>query len=167
GQDLQAAHVLGGGQELPGLAQGRLGLELLQLMAQLLHLRCLLLRLGGQLTRCCLQHLSGVEQQLLIPVHGVQAQSAHRGLDPADARGDGALGLDAEGTGLGGVVQMGAAAELHGEVAHLHHADDIAVLLTEHGHGALLFGLLDGQHLRRYGVALQDGVVHQLVDLSQ
>ena len=64
-------------------------------------------------------------------------------LDAANARGDGALGLDAENAGLGSVVEVGAAAELDGEVAHLHHADRLTVLLAEQGDGAALLGLLN------------------------
>ena len=55
---------------------------------------------------------------------------------------------------------MGAAAELHGvALAHVHHADDIAVLLAEQGDGALLLGLLDGQLLGDHIVAGQNSGV--------
>ena len=167
GEHLEAAHILGGGQELTGLAQRRLGLELLQGLTGGFQLRRLLLSLGGQLTGGGLEDVGRLEQQLLVAVHGLQAQLAHGGLDPADAGGHGPLGLDAEGAGLGGVVQVGAAAKLHGEVAHLHHPDGVAVLLAEHGHSALGLGLVNGQLLGDHGIALQDGVVHQPVDLRQ
>ena len=62
---------------------------------------------------------------------------------------------------------MGAAAELDGHIAHLHHPDGVAVFFTEHSHGALFLGLLNGQHLRHHGIALQDGVVDQLLHLMQ
>ena len=62
---------------------------------------------------------------------------------------------------------MGAAAELHGDIAHLHHADHLAVLLAEGGDGALLLGLLNGQDLGDDGIALQDGLVDEAADLSE
>ena len=68
---------------------------------------------------------------------------------------------------LGGVVQVGAAAELHGEVPHFHYADHVAVLFAEHGHRALALGLFDGQDLCDNGQALQDGVIHQTVNLAE
>ena len=95
-----------------------------------------------------------MEQHLLVPVHRLQSQPAHGGLDAPHAGGHGPLGLDAEGPGLGGVVQVGAAAELHGEIAHLHHADHVAVFLAKHGHSALAFSLLDGEDLRHHRVTL-------------
>ena len=150
------AHRLSGGQEAPRLAQGCLLLELLQRMAQLLHLVHLLLQTVLQLAGVGLEHLGDVEEHLLVAVDGIQGQLAHGGLDPADAGGHGGLALDAEGTHLSGVVQMGAAAEFHGHAAHFHHADHVAVLLAEHGHSALLLGLLDGQHLRYHRDSLPE-----------
>ena len=108
-----------------------------------------------------------MEQHLLVAVDRLQGQLAHGGLDTPHAGGNGGLALDTEGTGLGGVVQVCTAAELHGEVAHLHHADHIAILLAEHGHSTLLLGLLDGQDLRDHGIAFQNGVVYQTVDLAE
>ena len=167
GENMEVLHRLGGGQELPGLAQRRLGLELLQRLTQLLHLVGLLLHPLQQPGGGGFQELGRPAQHALTALHGLQAQLAAGGLDAAHAGGDAALTLDAEGTGLGGVVHMGAAAELRGEVAHLYHPDGLAVLLTEHGHGALLFSLLDGQYLRHHGIALQNGVVHQFLHLPQ
>ena len=69
---------------------------------------------------------------------------------------------------LGGVGQVGAAAELNGvALAHIHHADDLAVLLTEEGDGALLLGLFDGHFFGHNVVAFQHGLVDQGTDLSQ
>jgi len=108
-----------------------------------------------------------VEQHLLVAVHGVQRQLAHGSLDPADAGGNGRLALDAEGTHLSGVIHMGAAAEFHGHAAHFHHADHVAILLAEHGHSALLLGLLNGKDLRHHGDALQNGIVDDLIHLRK
>ena len=56
---------------------------------------------------------------------------------------------------------------VHGEIAHFHHAHHVAVLLAEHGHRALALGLLNGQDLRHHGQSLQNGVVHQPVNLAE
>ena len=56
---------------------------------------------------------------------------------------------------------MGAAAELHRvAVAHVHHTDDVAVLLAKQRHGAQAPGLGNGHFLHVHGEALQ----HRLVD---
>ena len=95
----------------------------------------------------------------------LQRHLAGGGLDAADAGGHAALGLDAEHTGLGGVVQMGTAAQLHGELAHGHHAHRLAVLLAEGGHGATGLGLRQRQLLGGNGQAVQHRVVHQILHL--
>ena len=136
-------------------------------MAQILHFVHLLLQTVFQLAGVGLEHLCDVEQHLLVAVDSIQRQLAHGGLDPADTGGYGCLALDAEGTDLSGVIHMGAAAEFHGHTAHFHHADHVAVLLAEHGHSALLLGLLDGQHLRHHRDTIQNGVVDQLIHLCQ
>ena len=59
--------------------------------------------------------------------------------DPAHARRHGGFRDDLEEPDVGGVRAVRAAAELGGEAAHLHHADDGAVLLAEEGHRARLF----------------------------
>ena len=46
---------------------------------------------------------------------------------------------------------MGSAAELYGEIAHLHHADFLAVLLAEQCHGPGLPCILYPHHFRHYG----------------
>ena len=122
-----------------------------------------LLRLLPQLAGLGLQSGGGLEQQLLVPVHHLQGLKARGGLDAAHAAGHGELAADVEHAHLGGVVQVGAAAELHGvPLAHVHHPDGVAVLLAEQGDGAPLLGLLDGENLGAYVVALQ----HRLVDLG-
>ena len=87
--------------------------------------------------------------------------------DAAHAAGHGELAADVEHAHLGGVVQMGAAAELHGVAAHVHHPDLVAILLPEQGGGAGLLGLLDAHDLGVHGVALQNGLVYDAVHLSQ
>ena len=48
---------------------------------------------------------------------------------------------------LGGIVNVGAAAELDGLAAHVDHADHVAVLFAEQRDGALLLRLVDGHFL--------------------
>ena len=158
---------MGAEEDAVGLASGFLALVLLNGLTGSLQVGHLLLQLGNQVGGVGLENLGSLEDELLVVVHCLQGQLAHGGLNAAHAAGHGALGLDAEGAHLGGVVQVGAAAELHGEVAHLHHAHHIAVLLAEHGHSALLLGLLNGEHLGDDGVAVENSVVDQLVHLGQ
>ena len=129
---------------------GRLGLQGLQLGGQRLHLRRHMLDLlhqrgrGGAKRPCRL--LDGLLQPFIIGKHAVPRQ----GLDPADTCRDAVLGQDFEGRDDAGIGHMGAAAELHGKVSHLHHPDLLAVLLAEEGHGPGLPGILDAHHLRHY-----------------
>ena len=62
---------------------------------------------------------------------------------------------------------MGAAAELHGVAAHVDHTDHIAVLLAEQGSCPQLLGLLNGHLPGDNGVALQDGILDDGIDLGQ
>ena len=112
-----------------------------------------------------LDDLAGLFQGVGEAVHLGQDGLAGDGLDAAHAGGDGALGHDGEQAHLGGVVQMGAAAEFDGGVAHLDHADGVAVLLAEQGGGAHLLGLLDGQDQGLHVQALEHHVGDGLVDL--
>ena len=69
---------------------------------------------------------------------------------------------------LGGVGQVGAAAELHGvALTHVHHPDHVAVLLAKESNGPFLLGLLNGQFLGDHVVALQNGLVDHGTDLGQ
>ena len=60
---------------------------------------------------------------------------------------------------------MRTAAEFHGDVAHLHHADGIAVLLAEQSRCAQLLGLFNGQHQCFHGFAGKRALLKQCVDL--
>ena len=62
---------------------------------------------------------------------------------------------------------MRTAAELHGHIAHLDHADNVAVLFAKHGDSALLLRFLDGQHLGHNGDAAQDRIVDESIDREQ
>ena len=126
-----------------------------------------LLRLLPQLAGLGLQSGGGLEQQLLVSVHHLKGFEARGGLDAAHAAGHGELAADVEHAHLGGVVQVGAAAELHRVAAHIHHTDLVAVLLPEQGGGSGLLGLLDAHDLGVHGVALQDGLVYNAVHLAQ
>ena len=163
---MQAAHGLGGRHDLLGLAQRRLGLELLHGLTQLLHLVGLLLHALQNAAGRGLEELGGLQQRGAAVAGLLQRHLAGGGLDTADAGGHAALGLDAEHTGLSGVVQMGTAAQLHGELAHGHHAHGLAVLLAEGSHGAPGLGLRQRQLLGGDGQAVQHRVVHQILHLQ-
>ena len=164
---MQALYGLSGRQELLGLAQGCLCLELIQGLAQLLHLAGLLLHPLQQSGGRRFEELRSSDQYAAGLFHTFQAHTAAGSLYTAHTGSNAALGLDAEGPGLSGIIQVGTAAELHGEVAHLHHADGLAVLLTEHSHCALFLSLLNGQHLRYHGTALQNGIIDHPLHLAQ
>ena len=88
--------------------------------------------------------------------------------DPAHTRGHGGLADDLKQPQAGGVVHMGAAAQLLGEaVFHGNHPHHVAVLLAEQGHGAALAGFLNAHfhHGNRHG--LQDLLVDQRLHLQQ
>ena len=114
-----------------------------------------------------LEHPRRLEEQFLLLADQIQGASPHHRLDPPDAGGDGGFGEDAEQARLGRVVQMGAAAELHGELAHLHDPHRLAVLLAEDRHRAFGLRLFQRQDLRHHGEAGEDGVVDQGADLRQ
>ena len=162
---MQAAHGLGGGHHLTGLAQRGLGLELLQRLTQLLHLVGLLLHALQNGIGCGLEELSRLQQRVAAMTGLVNGHAAGSGLDTADAGGHAALGLDAEHAHLGGVVQMGTAAQLHGEIAHGDHANRLTVLLAEGSYRAAGLGLVQRQLLGGDGQAVQNGAVHQILHL--
>ena len=92
---------------------------------------------------------------------------AGQGFDPADAGSDAVLGEDLELTDLAGILYMGSAAELSGEISHLHDADFIAVLLAEQGHGAALFRVFD-PHDRCLNIKpLADLLIDEIFDLFE
>ena len=62
---------------------------------------------------------------------------------------------------------MGAAAQLHGEVAHGHYPDSGAVLLAEGGHRAPGLGLVQRQLLGDDGQTVQNSTVDQILHLVQ
>lgn len=109
-------HGLGGGQNLLGLAHGRLALEFLQRLPQRLHLAGLLLQTLHQRLRRGLEELGRPVQQPAAAAHVLHGDLSGGGLDAAHTGSHTTLALDAEGAGLSGVVQMSAAAQLHGEV---------------------------------------------------
>lgn len=78
----------------------------------------------------------------------------------SDAGGNGGLGHYLEQTELCGIVRMGAAAQLNGEIARADNAHDVAVLLAEQRHCAELLGLFNG-HLACLNVdTLEYSLVH-------
>ena len=164
---MQSAHFHRIFQHGVGAAGGFLGLVLLDDALGLFELVGLLFQTGGQVGRAGLvggrQGIDHAESIAQIPE---RAQAGGR-LDTAHAGGHRALRADVEGTGLGGVVQMGAAAELHTVAAHVHHAHDIAVFFSKEGGGAGLAGLVDGHFLCLNGQALQNGLVDRVLHLLQ
>ena len=146
GDDVQPVHGLGGGQNLLGLAHGRLALEFLQRLPQRLHLAGLLLQTLHQRLRRGLEELGCLVQQPTTAAHVLHGDLSGGGLDTAYTGGHTALALDAEGAGLSSVVQMSAAAQLHGEVAHGHHPHGLTILLAEGSHRAPGLSLGEGQY---------------------
>ena len=165
GENMQSFHGLCSSQELLSLTQGRLGLELIQRLAELLHLPCLLLQTLQQLRGGRFKELSRLGKNAAALFHALQTQASCGCLHTTHTGGNAAFRLNTEGSGLGSVIQMGAAAQLHGELAHLHHADGLTVLLTEHGHSTLLLGFLNRKHLGDNRIPLQNGIIDQPLDL--
>ena len=60
---------------------------------------------------------------------------------------------------------MGTAAQLGGEIPHLHHADLLAVLLAKQSHGAGLLRLVQTHLLGHYRQGFLDLPVHKLFHL--
>ena len=121
------------------------------------HLGGLLGQFGGAAQ---LEVLGGGVHQRLIFRHVFQHTAAGHGLDTADAGGHAGFLEDLEETELGGIIHMGAAAQLDGFIIGIDHPDGIAVLFAKEGHSAHLLGFLDGHFGGGDGVRLQD----QLVD---
>ncbi|MPN45017.1 hypothetical protein SDC9_192584 [bioreactor metagenome] len=87
----------------------------------------------------------GLEDHVLIAVHGLQSEHAGSGLNAADAGGYGELAVNVEHAHLGGVIQVRAAAEFHRiALTHIHHPDGVTIFLPEQRDGPPLFGLLNG-----------------------
>src|SRR5690606_16178649 len=154
------ADVLGALGQPGGGLEHLLGAELLDLLLGVLELA----EHGGdllrQLLRAALQQLGElVDHGVLAGQEGVGVDT-DQGLDAAHTGADGGLAEQFHQTQLGGVVDVGAAAQLLGEVADGDHADPVAVLLAELGDGALLLGLVDahdvGAHVQVAGQHLVD-----------
>src|SRR5690606_34075003 len=97
----------------------------------------------------------------------LQRAFARHGLDTADAGGNAAFRNDLEETDIAGAADVGAAAQLGGELAELEHPYRIAVLLAEQRHGAAVDGLVVTHMLDMGGRIGADLLVHQPLDLGQ
>ena len=85
--------------------------------------------------------------------------------DPSHPGSHGALGRDFQKPELARLIQMGAAAELDGEIADADHADARAVLLAEERHRARAQRLVQ-IHLRaRHGNVGLHVLVDEVLDL--
>src|SRR3954468_1683642 len=99
--------------------------------------------------------------------------AGHR-LEPAHARGDGALRDDGDDTDVAGAACMGAAAELDREgpvgalaagcPAHRDDADLVAVFLAEEGAGPRVDRFLDAHQLRHHRLVLEEHGVGDVGD---
>ena len=96
-------------------------------------------------------------QHSLLQVCTDQQVAAGDSLDAADARSNGGLAHDLEAADLGGVLHVGAAAELGRPALDVHNTHDLAVLFAEQSHCTQLLGFLNGH--------FPDGDVHGFVDL--
>ena len=164
---MQAAHIDSTCQQTIHLTGGVLCLVLFNDALQLLDFIQIGLDLSGQLIGSDLQSGCGFCQNSLGIFHLLEAQFAGDGFDSADAGGNAAFADQLKRTDLGGVIQMGTAAELNGVAAHVDNADGIAVLLAEECSGSQLSGFLDGHFFRHDVVALQNGVLNDLIDLGK
>src|SRR6266508_1199551 len=130
-----ARHGLRRRGQVLGLVLREAGLELLELLLELLLLVEELLEASRQLERRDLEKAGRLAQRRLLLAHVFPRGVARHGVDAANPRGDGALGDDLEEPDLPRRVEVGAAAQLGGEVADPDDAHAVAVLLAEERHG--------------------------------
>ena len=128
------------------------------------------LQLRYRIERLVVADLQRVEDALepLALVLDVQDRPlAGECLDAAHAGGDAAFLHDREEADVARRAAVGAAAQLHAEPGHGHHADGVAVLLAEERHRAGRDGLVPRTHLGHDGSVPVDLRVHDALDLAQ
>ena len=152
-------------KQLFGLAVGNLRLQRLDLAGLGLELLGNRLRLGDNLRLTGRLKFGGNRVDDALGVVQ-QLQHAHAGgrFDSSDTGRYRGLGDDLDHADLGSVGDVGAAAELD-RVAHGADADDVAVLLAEQRHRALVLGLGDRQLLDLDRMALQNHPVDLILHL--
>ena len=84
------------------------------------------------------QRAGALLQEPLLSQHAFHGGIAGDGFDAPHARGHAPLGDDEERSNLAGSADVRATAQLLGESGNLDHPHDVAVLLAEERHGALL-----------------------------
>ena len=94
---------------------------------------------------------------------GQRALARHR-FDAAHAGRDAGFGDNLEQADIAGALDMRAAAQLGGEVAHTDDTHLVAVLLTEQRHGAALDSIVIRHDARRDVDILLDFPIDQLLD---
>ena len=113
--------------------------------------------------------------QISISTGGVVGFEPGNGFDTADAGGDGAFADEAEEADLTSVARVGAAAEFHAPAielvrlaADLHDADEVAILLAEESHDAVVgLGLNVGNFAPGNGIVGDDAFVHESLDVAE
>ena len=113
------------------------------------------------------EQLAGLAQLGLALAEPVDRGGPGDRLDPAHVGGARALGGDLEDADLGGVGDVGAAAELTRDAVDLDHPHPLAVFLAEQGHRAQLLGL-GALHVQpAHRAARLDPLVDPVLDVAQ
>ena len=100
-----------------------------------------------QFVRAGLKRLGGFADHALALAEEVQHALSCDSLNAAHTGCDRSFADNLKDTGLGGIVQMCAAAQLNREIAGLYHTDGLTILFTKQRHRALLFGLINRHFL--------------------
>ena len=122
---------------------------------------------GGRGVAAAAERLGGAVELVAALAVEVDRGGSGDGLDPADVRGARTLGEDLEDPDLGGVGDVGAAAELARDALDLDDPDPVAVLLAEQRHRAEAFGLGPVHLDRADRRALLDPAVDPLADRGE
>ena len=106
-------------------------------------------------------------QHGLLQVCTDQQVAAGDSLDTADAGSHRGLADDLEAADLGGVLDMGAAAELGRPALDVHHADHLTVLFAKQSHCAQLLGFLHRHLLHGDVHGVEDLIIDDLLHPCQ
>ena len=121
----------------------------------------------GQLFRLLAKRLD-LGAKLVCLAHALVEECPRRtgrhGLDPADARADGAFGQEDERPDLGGGSHVRPSAELRREAGDLDYAHDVAVLLAEEHHRAETASFVDRRLEDVHREVLEDLLVDDALD---
>ena len=166
-KELDAADILDLVHDIAQSGLGLFGLEGLNFAAGCLEL---FLQLLDMVSESCGSRLHQGSSLVHLALHLFIIRTdivAGQGFDPADAGCDAVFRQDLELADAAGVIDVGSAAELCGEITHLDNADFVAVLLAEQSHCAALLGIVDAHDGGIDIEALSDLLIDQILDLFQ